>query len=118
MAWGRHLILDMAGCDVEIARDANRIAEFCEELCTHIDMERHGEPLLTHFGEGELAGWTCVQLIVTSNITMHFMDHNGDCYLDLFTCGPLNEKRTQAFVIQKLKPETIHAQLVEREARR
>lgn len=49
-------------------------------------MQAYGEPQLNHFAthEPEAAGYTLTQLIETSLISGHFVDKNGDCYLDIF----------------------------------
>jgi S-adenosylmethionine/arginine decarboxylase-like enzyme len=47
-----------------------------------------GSPQIQHFGSGNKAGYTLVQLIETSNITAHFVEETNDMYLDVFSCKP------------------------------
>jgi S-adenosylmethionine/arginine decarboxylase-like enzyme len=47
-----------------------------------------GPPQVHHFGSGNKAGYTLVQLIETSNITAHFVEETNDMYLDVFSCKP------------------------------
>lgn len=88
MAWGFHLILDIRECNLQAANDPETIKAFSKQLVKDIDMIPFGEPMVVHFCEHveEKAGWTLVQLIETSNIMAHFMDSNGDCYMDVFSC--------------------------------
>jgi len=85
--WGQHLILNAMCCDYNKARDKEYIASFIKEIVKEIDMVPYGEPQLVHFADGtDKAGWTAIQLIETSNIMAHFLDDNGDLYLDVFSC--------------------------------
>lgn len=86
--WGYHLTIDAAGCDPVALRSATTIAAFAKELVEKIDMVAFGEPQVVHFGEGNKAGYTLVQLIETSNITAHFAEETNDIYLDVFSCKP------------------------------
>lgn len=79
-------------------------------------MKSHGPPLLEHFGEGELAGWTLVQLITTSNLTLHFLDHSGDLYLDLFTCGDLDPVAVEMWLEVELQPVCMRTSFHHRQA--
>lgn len=86
-AWGRHLILDVADCNVNISsKDA--ISTFVKELVVAIDMKAYGDPIVVHFAKHsyDAAGYSLVQLIETSAITGHFSDNNRDAYLDIFSC--------------------------------
>ena len=51
-------------------------------------MVASGEPNIKHFAthNEDAAGYSLVQLIETSSITGHFVDKNGDCYIDIFSC--------------------------------
>ena len=84
--WGYHLILDASGCDLLSISDGENIKAFARELVTSIDMVAYGEPQAVHFGTGNKAGYTLVQLIETSNICAHFVEENSQFYLDVFSC--------------------------------
>jgi hypothetical protein len=51
-------------------------------------MVPYGRPQIQHFGSGNKAGYTLVQLIETSNIVAHFVEETNDMYLDVFSCKP------------------------------
>ena len=84
--WGKHLILDAAGCSPKMIRCPIVIGQFARTLVKRIDMIPYGEPQVVKFGSGGKEGYTLVQLIETSNITAHFVDENNSMYLDVFSC--------------------------------
>lgn len=88
--WGWHLLLDCKSCDIESITNEDNLRAFLKELVERIDMVSFGEPMIQHFAthDPEKAGYSIVQLIETSNITGHFVDKNGDAYLDIFSCKP------------------------------
>ena len=63
-----------------------------------------GEPLIHHFGSGNKAGYTLVQLIETSNITAHFCEETNDMYLDVFSCKPFDPSVVEGVVYQHFGP--------------
>jgi S-adenosylmethionine/arginine decarboxylase-like enzyme len=86
MTWGYHMVVDASRCKSEAIRDASTIASFARDLVTAIDMVAHGDPQVIHFGTGNKAGYTLVQLIETSNVSAHFVEETNDVYLDVFSC--------------------------------
>ena len=118
--WGKHLIIDAKGCDITKATNPEYITKFTKELVVLIDMVPFGEPQMVHFGNNTLdkSGWTVIQLIETSNIMGHFLDHNGDLYLDVFSCKDYNEKSVVDFLDQWFSPDEIKFQTVMRDARK
>ena len=71
---------------------------FAKDLVQKIDMVPFGEPQVQHFGSGNKAGFTLVQLIETSNITAHFVEETNDMYLDVFSCKPFQPMDVEAMV--------------------
>src|SRR5689334_2218594 len=69
--FGMELLLDLGGCDRSVLDDPHRIRGYLSEVVDRIGMTAYGAPLLVNFGQGELAGWTGVQLITTSSIGLH-----------------------------------------------
>lgn len=85
-SWGYHLILDCTGCTSDLIKSRENIYDFTKRLVKDIDMVAYGEPMIIHFGTGNKAGYTLVQLIETSNIAAHFVEETNDVYLDVFSC--------------------------------
>lgn len=117
-SWGKHLILDVKGCNIQRATDPEYIKYFTKELVRTIQMVAFGEPQVVHFADGtDLAGWTVIQLIETSNIIGHFCDINGDLYLDIFSCKDFDETQAVDLVEKCFVPENIKLQVHYRDAR-
>jgi S-adenosylmethionine/arginine decarboxylase-like enzyme len=84
--WGYHLRLNCKACDKAAATDPKLIADYAKVLVQAIKMVPFEEPRVIHFGEDDLAGYTLLQFIETSNIMAHFNDVSGDAYIDVFSC--------------------------------
>ena len=116
-SWGYHLILDVKGCDIEKATNPDYIRDFTKELVKRIDMLPYGEPQVVHFADNtDLAGWTVLQLIHTSNITAHFCDINGDLYLDIFSCKEFDGDVVVQYLNDFFKPLRITSRFLYRTA--
>lgn len=89
-AWGKEFLVDAFGCNNAIA-DRETIYDFVKELVKAIDMVAYGEPQIVHFGTGDKAGYTLLQLIETSNISAHFIEYNNSMCLNVFSCKDFDE---------------------------
>lgn len=111
--WGWHLLLDIKSCDIDSITNAEHLAGFLTALVERIDMVAYGDPIIQHFAthDPEKAGYSIVQLIETSNITGHFVDKNGDAYIDVFSCKPFQPEDVIAVVREFFAPENISSKL-------
>ena len=100
--WGYHLLLDCSGCDLVKITDADNIKLFVQELVTSIDMVAIGEPWIerTATGDPSKEGFSMYQLIVTSNISGHFIDHQRHIYLDVFSCKTFDVNIVKTCVVK------------------
>ena len=116
--WGYHLLLDCSASPLEYVQDRDRICNFARHLVRDIDMKAYGEPIVEHFAadDPDKAGYTLVQLIETSNITAHFVDKNGNIYMDIFSCKPFNIEVAIKTVRQYFEPKKIKQHFVTRDA--
>jgi S-adenosylmethionine/arginine decarboxylase-like enzyme len=103
--WGKHLILDAAGCSPKMIGSSTVIKNFTNDLVKRIDMKAYGEPQIVMFGTGNKKGYTLIQLIETSNIAGHFVEENNTMYLDVFSC-----KDFDAEIVRELVGEYFNAQ--------
>jgi S-adenosylmethionine decarboxylase len=115
--WGFMLSLDCAGCHPHLIRSKNNIIAFSNKLVKEIDMKPYGEPMVHHFGEGNKAGWSLVQLIHTSNFTAHLCEEDNSMYFDLFSCKPYNINTVMRVVDDYFKPSNMKTNYFERNAR-
>jgi len=117
-SWGYHLMLDCKACEIEKITDRDHLAKFVKVLIAAIDMKSYGETILEHFAEHdpEAAGYSLLQLIETSSITGHFVDKNGDAYIDIFSCKPFDPEIAVKTVQEWLHPEKIKKNFITRQA--
>jgi S-adenosylmethionine/arginine decarboxylase-like enzyme len=116
--WGYHLILDCKGGDLAKVRSSDNISQFVRTLVTRIDMVACGEPKIEHFATNNpnAAGFSLVQLIETSSITGHFVDLNGDSYIDVFSCKSFDIEKVKEVVKQFFSPKQIKVTYLTRQA--
>lgn len=112
--WGYALALDIAKCNPAAIRSRPMIYQFSKQLVTKIDMKAYGEPLIQHFGEGNKAGYTLVQLIETSNICAHFCEEDNAMFLDIFSCKQYDIETAVKVVKEFFEPEHIVRHYIER----
>ena len=85
-AWDLSAAIDIHGCNPEKIRDEAEIKRFIYELCDFIEMKRYGDCMVVRFGEGDMIGYSAVQLIETSLVSAHFVDVSSARYIDIFSC--------------------------------
>lgn len=114
--WGYHLVLNAGDCDPEAIRSKDVIYKFCKDLVRKINMIAYGEPQIVHFGTGNKAGYTLVQLIETSNICAHFVEETNDIYLDVFSCKFFHQQAVADLVRETFKCSRMQLNHFERKA--
>ena len=120
MSWGYHLILDCGGCNENVS-DPKVIREMLDTLVKRIDMKAVGEPIIKFLKEGDphLQGYSCLQLIETSSITMHLNDApESSAYIDVFSCKDFKESDAVAVVKEFFAPGDIKSQFLHRQAKK
>lgn len=118
LSWGQHVILNAGMCCRRSIRSSQEITKFSAELVKRIDMVAYGPPWVKHFGSGNKAGFTLVQLIETSNIVAHFVEETDDMYLDVFSCKPFNPSTVEAVVRSYFQPQFVEMTSMQRLAPR
>jgi S-adenosylmethionine decarboxylase len=116
--WGYHLILDCSSCDVPKIQDRDNVYKFIKSLVKRIDMTPIGEPYIEYTAAEfpDKAGFTAVQVIVTSSIVAHFIDSSGDLYLDVFSCKQFNNDDVIDEVNKSFSPKKIRTNFLTRQA--
>jgi len=118
MYWGYHLILDCKCGNLDKVKSGDNITKFVKALVPGINMVAYGEPVVEHFATHipEAAGYSLVQLIETSSITGHFVDQNGDCYIDIFSCKEFDIEIAKNIVQQYFEPKQMRVTYLTRQA--
>ena len=78
--------VDLHGCDPAHLADPDLLRSFVPALVTAIGMRAHGPLRLERFGDGDLEGWSAMQFIETSSVTVHADEVSGRCFVDVFSC--------------------------------
>lgn len=100
MSKGRHLILDLYGCDPGILDDYEELERLLE---TALNMA--GATILRIFGEKfQPQGVTLLALLAESHASIHTWPCERYCAVDLYTCGTATSTdRAAGFLTHKLK---------------
>jgi S-adenosylmethionine/arginine decarboxylase-like enzyme len=85
-SWGARAAVDLRDCDLEALSDPRKIEGFIGELIPALGMEAHGDLQMGRFGDGDLEGWSAMQFIKTSTVTVHADEVGGRCFIDIFSC--------------------------------
>jgi len=88
--WGMLAAIDLHGCVRARLQDPGCIRRFVPRLIAAIGMRAHGPLMLERFGDGELAGWSALQFIETSSVTLHADEVHDRCFVDVFSCRPFD----------------------------
>jgi len=115
--WGYHLMLDCSDCHVPSMQSRENVYNWIKHLVRVIDMDPIGEPYI-EYTAAELpdkAGFTAVQIIVTSSIVAHFIDGTGHIYIDVFSCKEFDNDIVikcveDAFVAKKIRTSFLTRQ--------
>lgn len=96
--WGKEITMDCR-CDVEKVNCPLNLSAFLKDLVQRIDMTPYGEPQIELFGSGGLYGYSALQWIQTSCITLH-STLDGQLYLNLFSCKTFDEVKVKECIIE------------------
>jgi S-adenosylmethionine/arginine decarboxylase-like enzyme len=121
MPWGYHLIIDANECSGNIT-DINNFQNFINDLCRIGEMKRKGNMVVEEFEDNEynrerdIVGYSIVQIISLSNITLHINFISKTIYFDFFTCGDLNEDLIISLFEHFFNPKSIKKISLKRDA--
>jgi len=101
---GRHLILDLYGCDQGILDDYQELQRLLEA-----SLVMANATILRIFGEKfQPQGVTLLALLAESHASVHTWPELSYCAVDLYTCGDKTKThRAAEFLKKKLKAETV-----------
>jgi S-adenosylmethionine/arginine decarboxylase-like enzyme len=122
--WGYHLMLDCGKlkCPQDKMNDVEYLNEFVVEVLRVSDMRAWGAPQFARLTSDDgdfldsLSGYTIVQLLHTSNMTVHLCDKIGTMYFDLFSCKRYDQDKVIEVVQQFFEPTSIRVTFATRQA--
>tara|TARA_Y100000310_G_C20473660_1_gene711329 strand:- start:87 stop:446 length:360 start_codon:yes stop_codon:yes gene_type:complete len=112
--WGKSLILNLHGCKKSFLKSPKKIKEYIDELIKILGMEKHGETYIDQFGEGNLKGWSALQFIKTSSITVHCDDKWNRVFIDIFSCKDYDINKAVKFSKEFFKSTDCFVKTLER----
>ena len=121
--FGKHFIIDADDCLGEL-KEKKHIQEFIDVLVSKLDMKKKGETVFEYFEdndynrERDIVGWSLVQIISLSSIVIHINEISRTLYLDVFTCGDLDELMVTLLLSEYFRPRKIKKQMITRDARK
>ena len=98
--WGTLAAIDLHGCAFGPLADPETIRAFVPALIEAIGMRAHGPLALERFGNGELEGWSAMQFIETSTITVHADEVGGRLFVDVFSCRPFDPELAASVAVE------------------
>jgi S-adenosylmethionine decarboxylase len=98
--WGMLAAIDLHGCEFAPLADPDSIRAFVPAIIDAIGMRAHGPLLLERFGDGDLEGWSAIQFIETSSITVHADEVAGRCFIDVFSCRLFDAELAAAVAVE------------------
>lgn len=111
--WGMLAAIDLQDCVYERVAAAGCIRGFIREVVPAVGMRAHGPTHLERFGSGELEGWSAMQFIETSSITIHADEVGRRCFVDLFSCKDFDPEVVSA-IARRWFGGTAHATVLRR----
>jgi len=99
--WGMLAAIDLHGCHRSRLADPDSIRRFVPALIDAIGMRAHGPLHLDRFGDESLEGWSALQFIETSSITVHADETWGRCFIDVFSCKPFAAEKAAALAVME-----------------
>ena len=97
--WGMLAAIDLHGVARLRLADADSIRRFVPALIAAIGMRAHGALMIDRFGDDELEGWSALQFIETSSISIHADEVFGRCFIDVFSCRPFDPDTAAAIAV-------------------
>jgi S-adenosylmethionine decarboxylase len=91
--------IDLHGCEFRPLADPDNIRAFVPAVIEAIGMQAHGPLRLERFGDGDLEGWSAMQFIETSSITIHADEVAGRCFVDVFSCRAFDAELAAATAV-------------------
>lgn len=129
--FGKELVLDLGGCDLEILENRAELTDYIGLLIDTIGMTAHGDPHVEEFGDGDLFGLTVFQFITTSNIDvtteigrprivnkvgMHAEPPARAAHINIFSCKDFDTAAATTLTVTFFNARSCKARTLDRSA--
>lgn len=112
--WGKSVALNLYNCEHSRLIDTNLLAQFVSEVIKVVNMEAHGPCYIDRFGEGDLTGYSAMQFIKTSAITVHLDEIGNRAFIDIFSCKDFDAHKAAQFSQAFFKAQQIKLVVIDR----
>lgn len=108
-AWGKSVAIDLYDCPHEMVDNKNVLLDFVKQVLIFIKMKAHGPTYVDRFGDPELhlEGYSAMQFIETSSITVHLDEIKDRAFIDIFSCQDFDAKGTAEFAKEYFKAKDM-----------
>lgn len=105
--WGKSAHIDLIDCEHGRLTSVPILEAFVQELVVRISMVAHGPCYIDRFGSPHesLEGYSAMQFIETSAITVHLDEVGNRAYIDVFSCKNFAEQEAFDFSKEYFKAE-------------
>ena len=120
--FGNELLMDAYNCLGNLNKK-EYIQLFIDELVMKTGMKKKGKTIFEYFEDNEfnrerdIVGYSVVQIISLSNITLHINEISKSIYLNFFTCSNLDDELVVKIFKNYFNPEHFRISIVERDAK-
>jgi S-adenosylmethionine/arginine decarboxylase-like enzyme len=95
--WGKSISLDLYNCNLETISNPELIEKYVKQVIKEINMVAHGPCHIERFGAGSLEGYSALQFIETSSITIHCDEPEKRAFIDIFSCKDFDVDHAEKF---------------------
>lgn len=95
--WGKSVSINLYSCNLKSISSPIAIKKYIRAIVKIVDMVAHGPIYIDRFGIGELEGYSAMQFIETSSITVHCDEPGRRCFIDIFSCKDFDAQKAEQF---------------------
>lgn len=113
-SWGKSVHINLSGCPFEMVSDGELLRTYIQDVIKRINMVAHGECHIERFGTGSLEGYSAMQFIETSSITVHMDETAGRAFIDIFSCKDFDTEDASLYSKEYFKAQEMNQTTLER----
>lgn len=113
--WGQLTTVNLYDFDAQLLKNKSELRRFPLELCKKIKMKPFGNPIIKRFGKGELEGYSMMQFIETSSITVHIDETDIRIFIDIFSCKKFDSQAAVNFSKSFFKAKKVNYKTIYRQ---
>lgn len=112
--WGKSVSINLYSCDLELISKPAPIKKYIQDVIKVVNMKAYGPVRIGRFGVGDLEGYSAMQFIETSSITVHCDEPDSRVFIDIFSCRHFDSKKAAYFSKKYFKAKKMKFATMER----